>query len=84
MAFRDTGYLNNAATSERKTINEKRKIIALAMYYRLGKYDPSDKFTTTYRKKEVIKLYEMATEERITKTNTLYEIYGTYIQWNKE
>ena len=46
------------------------------MYYRLGKYDPSDKFTETYRNKEVIKLYKMATEERITKTNTLYKIYG--------
>ena len=29
-----------------------------------------------YRNKEVIKLYKMATEERITKTNTLYKIYG--------
>ena len=74
MTFRDTGYLNNATKSERQTI------IALAMYYRLGKYNPSDKFTTTYRNKEVIKLYKMATEERITKTNTLYKIYGTYIQ----
>ena len=70
MAFCDTGYFNRATKIERQTI------IALAMYYRLGKYDPSDKLTETYRNKEVIKLYKMATEERITRTNTLYEIYG--------
>ena len=70
MAFRDTGYLNNATKSERQMI------IVLAMFNRLGKYDPSDKFTTTYKNKEVINLYKMVTEERITKTNTLYNIYG--------
>ena len=45
MAFRDTGYLNNATKSERQMI------IVLAMFNRLRKYDPSDKFTTTYKNK---------------------------------
>ena len=70
MAFHDTGYLNKATKIERDLI------IALAMYYRLGRYDPLEKFTETYRNKEVIKLCKMVTEKRLTKTNTFYKIYG--------
>ena len=70
MAFRDTRYLSNAIKTERNSI------IALTMYFRLGRCDPSDKFTETYKNKDVIKLYKIVTEERLTKTNTLYKIYG--------
>ena len=70
MAFRDTRYLSNAIKTERNSI------IALTMCFRLGRCDPSDKFTETYKNKDVIKLYKIVTEERLTKTNTLYKIYG--------
>ena len=33
------------------TPSKKKYIIALAMYYKLGRYDPSDKLTQTYRNK---------------------------------
>lgn len=37
-SYRDTGFLNNATT------NERQRIIALSMYYQLGKFDPSNQF----------------------------------------
>ena len=50
MGFRDTGYLNNTLNFERNLI------IALSMYYKLGRFDPSDKFIETYRNKEILRL----------------------------
>ena len=46
------------------------------MYYKLGCFDPSDKFVETYRNKEILSLYKMISEEKLTMTNTLYKIYG--------
>ena len=40
--FRNTGHLNNTCTFERNYI------IVLAIYHRLGRYDPSDKLVQTY------------------------------------
>lgn len=50
MSFQDTGRLNNATTKERENI------LALSMYYKLGRYDPSDKCIQTYKSKGIIKL----------------------------
>ena len=68
-SFIDTGCLINA------TKTEKERLLALAMYYCLGKYDPSDQYTQTYRNRTIINIYKKFTEEMITKTNTLLEIY---------
>ena len=69
MGFCDTQYLNNATKTERHST------IALAMYYRLGRFDLPNKFSETYKNKDVIKLCKIVTEERLTKTNSLYKIY---------
>ena len=69
MNFVETGCLINAITTE------KENIIALSLYYTLGKYHPSDKYTQTYKNKNVIKIYKTITELKPTKTNTLTEIY---------
>ena len=47
-SYRDTGFLNNATT------NERQRIIALSMYYQLGKFDPSNQFISTYSDKNMI------------------------------
>lgn len=52
MNFVDTGCLNNATTKE------KENDLALSMYYKLGKYDPLDKYVKTYKNKDIIKLYK--------------------------
>ena len=36
--FRETGFLSNA------TQDERNRIIALAMYYQIGRFDPSNTF----------------------------------------
>ena len=52
MNFVDTGCLNNA------TAKEQENDLALSMYYKLGKYDPLDKYVKTYKNKDIIKLYK--------------------------
>ena len=52
MNFRDTACLNNI------TATGKENTLALAMYYKLGKFDPSDKHVKTYRNKDIINLYK--------------------------
>ena len=69
MNFADTGSFVNA------TFQEKENITALAMYYTLGDYDPSNKFVTTFRNKDIIETYKIITEAKTTKTNTLSRIY---------
>lgn len=73
MAFHETGYLNNTTKIERLSISA-LAINTINKHYKLGRYNPSDKLTDTYRNKEVIKLHKIATEERLTKTNTLYKL----------
>ena len=51
MNFRDTGCLNNAYPFEKKYI------VALAVYYKLGRYDLSEKFAITYRNIKAIQNY---------------------------
>ena len=69
MNFSDTGSFLNA------TLQEKENLTALAMYYTLGEYDPSNKFIKTFRNKDIIQTYKIITEARTTKTNTLSRIY---------
>ena len=53
------------------------------MYYKLFRFDPSDKFIQTFRKKEILRIYKMISLEKITMTNALYKIYG-YIHKNSK
>ena len=69
MKFADTGSFLNA------TLQEKENLTALAMYYTLGEYDPSNKFIKTFRNKDIIQTYKIITEARTTNTNTLSRIY---------
>ena len=69
--YRDTGLLANAKAEERNGI------IALSMYYQIGRYDPSNKFITNYSNKDVLELYKQYTKKLI-KTNALITIC-TYI-----
>ena len=44
------------------------------MYYSLGQYNPSIKYTQTYSKRTIIDIYKKITAEKLTKTNTLLDI----------
>ena len=57
------------------TLKEKENLTALAMYYTLGDYDPSNKFIKTFTNKDTINTYKIITEAKTTKTNTLSRIY---------
>ena len=70
--FRDTTFLSNA------TQDEKIRIMALSMYYQIGRFDPSNTFIKNYRNKDIIKLVGQYTEQKLLKTNALIHIY-TYI-----
>ena len=50
--YRDTGFLSNITTKERA------QIIALSMYYQLGRIDPSNIFTVNYRNRDIINLVQ--------------------------
>ena len=67
--FCDTGNLNNA------TKQETNNILALAMYNRLGTYDPSNEFIRSYKHKDILDKYKHISEKRPTKSNTLLELY---------
>lgn len=67
--FRDTGFPANA------TAEEKNSIIALSMYYQLGRFDPFNKFVTKYRNKDILQLYRNITEKKMIKANALTQIY---------
>ena len=69
MNFVDTGAFRNA------TLEEQENLTALAMYYTLGEYDPSNRFRKTYRNKGTINKYKIITEAKTTKTNTFSRIY---------
>ena len=72
MNFLDTGTaLTNAYEVEKHFI-----IALVAMYYKLGRYDPSDKFVQTYKNK-VLQLYKMTSEEKLDMKHVLY-IYKVY------
>ena len=69
ISYRDTGFLTNATKDERNCI------IALSMYYQIGRFDPSNTFLKTYSNKEVLKLVKTYTEQKLLKTNALVQIY---------
>ena len=69
MNFVDTGAFRNA------TLEEQENLTALAMYYTLGEYDPSNRFIKTYRNKGTINKYKIITEAKTTKTNTFSRMY---------
>ena len=69
MNFVDTGAFRNA------TLEEQENLTALAMYYTLGEFDPSNRFIKTYRNKGTINKYKIITEAKTTKTNTFSRIY---------
>lgn len=68
-SFWGVGNLNNA------TKDERTKIIALSMYYRLGTFDPSNEYTEKYQDKNVLDKYKHISETKLTKTNTLLGLY---------
>ena len=70
MNFLDTGTLTNAYEFE------KPSIIAWAMYYKLGRYDPFDEFLQTYKNKRVLQIYKMTSEEKLDIKHALYKIYA--------
>ena len=59
--FRDTGFLSNA------TQDERNRIIALAMYYQIGRFDPSNTFVKNYKNKDGIELAKQYTEQKLLK-----------------
>lgn len=67
--YRDTGFLSNATTGERE------KIIALWMYYQIGRFDPSNQFIRTYRNKNIISMVKQYTIEKLHKKNALTNIF---------
>ena len=69
LSYRDIGFLSNATDEER------RRIIALSMYYQIGRFDPSNPFLRTYRDKNIISLVKKYTTEKLHKMNTLTNIY---------
>ena len=67
--YRDTGFLSNGTEEERK------RIIALSMYYQLGKFDSSNQFIRTYRDRTIINFVKQYTIEKLHKMNALTNIY---------
>ena len=69
LSYRDVGFLSNT------TEDERRRIIALSMYYQIGRYDPSNPFIRTYSNKDIITLVKKYTTEKLHKMNALTNIY---------
>ena len=67
--YRDTGFVSNATT------DEKQQIIALSLYYELGKFDPSNQFIRTYKDKTIINMVRQYTEQKLHKMDALTIIY---------
>ena len=68
LSYRDTGFLSNATSEERNTI------IAHAMYYQLGRFDPLNQFVRDYRNKDVLQLYKHISKRKQNYTNILIQI----------
>ena len=69
--YRDTEFLINAANEERNTI------MAHAMYYQLGRFDPSNQFVKDYRNKDVLQIYKEISKTKQNYENILTRIYIT-------
>ena len=68
-SYRDTGFLSNM------TKDEKNSIIALSMFYQIGRLDPSNTFIKNYNNKDILKLVLTHTEKKLLKTNALIQIF---------
>ena len=68
-SYRDTGFLSNA------TKDEKNRIIALSMYYQIGRFDPFNTFIKNYSNKDILRLVRTYTEKKLLKTNVLIQIF---------
>ena len=69
LSHRDTGFLTNP------TKDERNHIIALIMYYQIGRFNPCNTSLKNYSNKEVLKLARTSTEQKLLKTNSLVQIY---------
>lgn len=67
--YRNTGFLSNVTDKERK------RIIALSMYYQIGKFNPSNQFIHAYSVKNIINLVKQYIIKKSHKMNTLTNIY---------
>ena len=54
----------------------RENIIALTMYQRLSNYNLSNTYIQNYKNKDILGLYEKISEEKMTKTNTLLQIFN--------
>ena len=54
---------------------ERRRIIALSMYYQIGKFDPWNPILCTYTDRNIIFLLKKYTTEKLHKMNALTNIY---------
>ena len=68
--FCDIGKLTKANKEE------KEAIIAMSMCDTLGLYDPSNKYITNYKYKEVLQKYQEISKNRPTKNNNLLRLYN--------
>lgn len=57
------------------TDDERNRIIALSMYYQIGRYDPFNAFIVNNRNRNIVKLFKKYTEEKLLETNALIQIY---------
>ena len=46
------------------------------MYQRLSNYNPSNTYTQNYKSKDILALYKKVSDEKMTKTNTLLQIFN--------
>ena len=67
--YRDTGFLSNA------TKDERNRIIALSMYYQIGRFDPSNTFIKNYSNKDILRLVRTHTGKKLLKTKALIQIF---------
>ena len=54
----------------------RENIIALTMYQRLSNYNLSNTYIQNYKNKDILGLYKKISEEKMTKTNTLLQIFN--------
>lgn len=69
MSYRDTGFLSNTTEEERK------QIMALFMYYQIGRFDPSNIFIVNYKNKNIINLVKLHMRNKLHKELALTKIY---------
>lgn len=66
--YRDTGFLSNVTDEKRQ------QVIALLMYYQIGKFDPTNQFIGTCREKNITNLVKQYTIQKLHKMNAVLYI----------